>query len=88
MVLGHPNAPVKTKPLTASARSPPRVKKEKKSDDQLFEFLNSSPAISKDRKVNKPKVSSEDSVPAVNQSEILSAESRDAADGKEAPGIE
>lgn len=63
------------------------MKREKSNDEQLFEFLNSSQAVgSKEKKVAKQKLSTEDLTSSVSQSEIQSADSRDAADGKEASG--
>ena len=56
---GGPTVPIKSR-LPSGTRTPPRVARtENKSDDKLFEFLNSNIPATKERKMMKPKVSVE-----------------------------
>lgn len=57
---GGPTVPIKSRLPPSGTRTPPRVARtENKSDDKLFEFLNSNIPATKERKVIKPKVSVE-----------------------------
>ena len=58
--LGGPTVPIKSRLPPSGTRAPLRVARtENKSDDKLFEFLNSNIPATKERKVIKPKVSVE-----------------------------
>ena len=65
---GGPTVPIKSRLPPSGTRTPPRVARtENKSDDKLFEFLNSNIPATKERKVIKPKVSGESSSEAVSK---------------------
>lgn len=67
-VLGGPTVPIKSRLPPSGTRTPPRVARtENKSDDKLFEFLNSNIPATKERKVIKPKVSEESSSEMVSK---------------------
>ena len=65
---GGPTVPIKSRLPPSGTRTPPRVARtENKSDDKLFEFLNSNIPAMKERKVIKPKVSEESSSEMVSK---------------------
>ena len=65
---GGPTVPIKSRLPPSGTKTPPRVARtENKSDDKLFEFLNSNIPATKERKVIKPKVSGEISSEAVSK---------------------
>lgn len=65
---GGPTVPIKSRLPPSGTKTPPRVARtENKSDDKLFEFLNSNIPATKERKVIKPKVSGESSSEAVSK---------------------
>ena len=65
---GGPTVPIKSRLPPSGTRTPPRVARtENKSDDKLFEFLNSNIPATKERKVIKPKVSVESSSEVVSK---------------------
>lgn len=74
LITGGPTAAMKSKLPPSGTRTPPRVsQKENKSDDKLFEFLNSVPS-SKERKPAKPKIFTESSsevIPKPNETADL-----------------
>ncbi|XP_015748228.1 PREDICTED: golgin subfamily A member 5-like [Acropora digitifera] len=82
-VIGGPTVPIKSKLPPSGTRTPPRVsQKENKSDDKLFEFLNSIPS-SKERKPAKPKIfieSSSEVIPKHNETvDLMPNDATDAA---------
>lgn len=80
-VIGGPTVPIKSKLPPSGTRTPPRVsQKENKSDDKLFEFLNSIPS-SKERKPAKPKIFTEGSSEVIpKQNETVDLMPNDATD--------
>lgn len=83
-VLGGPSVPVKSRLPSSGTRTPPRVNRtENKSDDKLFEFLNSNVPSSKEKKPIKPKASNESlSDVAAKPSETVELVPGDAIDGQ------
>lgn len=85
-VLGGPTIPIKARLPSSGSKTPPRVTRtENKSDEKLFEFLNSNIPTSKERKPIKPKVmtvteTSSDAVVKDNDTSLLLQQ--DAADGR------
>lgn len=88
-VLGGPTVPIKSRLPPSGTRTPPRVARtENKSDDKLFEFLNSNIPATKERKVIKPKVSVESSSDVVSNPVSNMEQTRvDSIDGKLNEGI-
>lgn len=89
-VIGGPTVPIKSKLTPSGTRTPPRVsQKENKTDDKLFEFLNSIPS-SKERKPAKPKIfieSSSEVIPKRNETvDLMPNDATDAA-LKEEPSV-
>ena len=83
LITGGPTVPIKSKLPPSGTRTPPRVsQKENKSDDKLFEFLNSIPS-SKERKPAKPKIfieSSSEVIPKHNETvDLMPNDATDAA---------
>ena len=81
LITGGPTVPIKSKLPPSGTRTPPRVsQKENKSDDKLFEFLNSIPS-SKERKPAKPKIFTEGSSEVIpKQNETVDLMPNDATD--------
>lgn len=81
---GGPTVPIKSRLPPSGTRTPPRVARtENKSDDKLFEFLNSNIPATKERKVIKPKVSVESSSDVVSNPVSNMEQTRvDSIDGK------
>ena len=81
LITGGPTVPIKSKLPPSGTRTPPRVsQKENKSDDKLFEFLNSIPS-SKERKPAKPKIFTESSSEVIpKQNETVDLMPNDATD--------
>ena len=88
LATGGPTAPIKPRLPSSSTRTPPRVTRtENKTDDKLFEFLNSNVPSSKERKPIKPKVFVESSSEvAAKPIDTVDLENDDATDGQLAEG--
>ena len=84
LATGGPTAPIKPRLPSSGTRTPPRVTRtENKSDDKLFEFLNSNVPSSKERKPMKPKVSVESSSEVASKpADTVDMEKDDATDGQ------
>ena len=81
LITDGPTVPIKSKLPPLGTRTPPRVsQKENKTDDKLFEFLNSIPS-SKERKPAKPKIFIESSSEVIpKQNETVDLMPNDATD--------
>lgn len=84
LATGGPSVPVKSRLPSSGTRTPPRVNRtENKSDDKLFEFLNSNVPSSKEKKPIKPKAFNESvSDVAAKPSETVELVPGDAIDGQ------
>ena len=84
LLSGGPTVAIKSRSPPSGTRTPPRVTRtENKSDDKLFEFLNSNIPAAKERKPVKPKASVESSSEVVvKPSDTVELTQDDSTDGQ------